>query len=245
MIKPNLPDGKVKTVVVSVDITPKIQKTLADFGIECITLNGKMNCDPAVKNHPDLYLAHLSCEDLLYFGNECSMNGSLSCNTQNVNVLLNRMDKLSYKEEVMFNCVSIGGDIICNSKLIHPEILRCAQAQNKRIISVNQGYTKCNVCVVDEKSVITEDKGICHVLRNNGYDVLLLQVGFVALRGHEYGFIGGASGKISKGELAFFGCIEKHPEFEKISDFLTARGIAAISLSDDNLTDFGSLIPIM
>lgn len=244
LINPNLPSGKVKTAVVSSEITPKMRMTLETLGIDVITLTGKLNCDPAVRNHPDLYFSHLSGGCLLFSKNICSLSRELPCKAENVNILLSSENALTYKDEVFFNCVSIGEDIICNPKLIHPEVLKYASTYGKRAIPVKQGYTKCNICVVDEKAVITEDKGICRVLVEYGYDVLLLEVGAVELRGHEYGFIGGASGKISKDMLAFFGCIEKHPEFEKISAFLKARGITPVSLSDECITDYGSLMPI-
>ncbi len=245
MIKPNLPDGRVRTVVVSSDITVKMRRTLEALGIDVITLTGTLNCDPAVRNHPDLYFAHLSGEYLLSSKNICSLSGELLFKVENVNILLSNGVGLEYKDEVFFNCVSIGEDIICNPKLIHPKVLKYASTHGKKVIPVRQGYTKCNICVVDEKYVISEDKGIYRALIECGYDVLLLKVGVVELRGHEYGFIGGASGKISKDELAFFGCIEKHPEFDRISVFLKARGVTAVSLSDERLTDYGSLIPIL
>ena len=245
MINPNLPNKRVNTVIVSSDITPKMRIALENLGIECVTLTGMINCDPAVRNHPDLYLSHLSGECLVRFQNGCSADRDLPCGIVDVNILLSKTDVLSYKDEAAFNCVSIGEDVICNPKLIHPEVLKKASELSKRIIPVKQGYTKCNVCVVDEKSVITEDNGICKVLRKFGYDVLLINVGAVELRGHEYGFVGGACGKISNDKLAFFGCIEKHPEYQRIYEFLKARGVTPISLSDEKLSDYGSLIPVL
>ncbi|MBR5308656.1 MAG: hypothetical protein IKU43_07780 [Clostridia bacterium] len=134
--------------------------------------------------------------------------------------------------------------MICNTKTVHKKVLDYAEDSKLKIINVNQGYAKCNICVVDEDSVITEDCGIASILNKNGYDVLLLKNHCVRLPGYEYGFIGGASGKLAKDKLAFFGCIENHTEFGRIYDFLNRKGIEAVSLSDEPLTDYGSLIPI-
>ena len=60
----------------------------------------------------------------------------------------------------------------------------------------------------------------------------------------EYGFIGGASGKIAPDKIAFMGDISLHPEYDRIKRFLYKRDIEPISLSDEPLTDFGSLLPI-
>ena len=78
----------------------------------------------------------------------------------------------------------------------------------------------------------------------NGFDVLLLQKNCVNLEGYKYGFIGGASGKIAPDKIAFMGDISLHPEYDRIKRFLYKRDIEPISLSDEPLTDFGSLLPI-
>jgi hypothetical protein len=64
------------------------------------------------------------------------------------------------------------------------------------------------------------------------------------LPGHQYGFIGGASGKISENEILFFGDITAHQDYKKIAGFIEKHGCKIISLNFP-LTDFGGIIPII
>ena len=84
----------------------------------------------------------------------------------------------------------------------------------------------------------------CFDRKENGFDCLLIAKGDVSLPGHEYGFIGGASAKISESEVLFFGDITKHRDYKKIADFIKKYGYEIISL-DFPLTDFGGIIPII
>lgn len=245
LISPNLPNKPISKALVSADITPDIINALTKLGIELFFVEGTWNCDPAVKNHPDIYFLHFDYNMLYHGCNICSIKGDLSeFNNQKAELLINCEQEVLYKKEVILNSVIIGNDLICNTALIHPIVHAQAVKQNKRILNVKQGYTKCNICIVDNKSIITEDVGIYKTLIKYGYDVLLLKTHSVKLPGHEYGFIGGASGKISADKIAFYGNIEKHPEYDLICRFLKRKGVEAISLSEEQLVDYGSLLPI-
>lgn len=243
MSKPNLPESPIKTAIVSSQISAKMEYSLNNYCISTLKVYGKMNCDDAVKQHTDLYIMHLINNKIFYAKNICSIVGDFNNKFIGLNIDSCK-NKVSYPEDVLFNAVSLGDDIICCQKYVHQEILDAARMLGFNIINVNQGYTKCNICVVDEKSIITEDVGIAKTLRSYDYDVLLLNRKCVSLCGYDYGFIGGASGKISVDKLAFFGDITKHSEYEDIYKFLIKRNIEPISLSNEPLTDLGSLIPV-
>lgn len=65
-----------------------------------------------------------------------------------------------------------------------------------------------------------------------------------ALDGFEHGFIGGASFKVNRNEMAFTGIIEDEAERRSIERFLNERGIAALYLTEYRIFDIGSAIPI-
>jgi hypothetical protein len=115
----------------------------------------------------------------------------------------------------------------------------------RKIIHVNQGYTKCSVCVVDERSIITSDFGIAAAARQNGLDVLTIRQGYIELPGFEFGFIGGSAWKLSEHALAFTGRLDDHPDKDRILDYLTARVIEPVFLTDGPIFDIGSAIPII
>ena len=113
------------------------------------------------------------------------------------------------------------------------------------MINVKQGYCKCSICIVDDNSIITSDEGIYKEVIKYGIDCLLIQKGHIDLFELDYGFIGGCSGLISDKTLMFFGDIKKHPDYNKINTFVSSKNKTIISLSDENLLDLGSLIPLL
>lgn len=154
-------------------------------------------------------------------------------------------EKLKYPNDVKLNAYCVGDDFLCKTDSVYSGALEYAKNAGMNIIHVNQGYLKCNLVVVNEaeKAVITEDKGIAKILTANGYDVLLLNTHAVKLEPYEHGFIGGASGNID-GKIVFTGKIENHPEFNVIKVFLDKHNAEYVSLSDDALYDYGSVLLI-
>jgi hypothetical protein len=115
---------------------------------------------------------------------------------------------------------------------------------SKKKIEVKQGYCKCSVLIVDENSVITDDESIHRKMSENGIDSLFVSKGDISLPGHEYGFIGGSSGKISKETIIFFGDVRNHRDFKKISEFITNHGCKFICTDSGALRDIGGFISI-
>ena len=147
-----------------------------------------------------------------------------------------------YPENVLFNIASLGNFIVCNKKYTSKEIISYYEKTEKTIINVKQGYAKCNICIVSENAVITEDCGIYNELKKNNIDVLLIKPGNVKLDRFDYGFIGGASGYIDKNLIGFIGRIESHPQFEEIKKFIHKYNKNFVSLGNGGLTDCGSIL---
>ena len=111
-------------------------------------------------------------------------------------------------------------------------------------MSIKQGYAKCSALIVDERSIISQDRGLTRAAAAAGLDVLQISPGHVALDGFEYGFLGGAGFKISRDKLCFTGVLDIHPDKGRILDFLSARGIRPLYLTDRPVFDIGSAIPL-
>jgi hypothetical protein len=155
-----------------------------------------------------------------------------------------------------FNAVCLGTPdepyFVHNLKCTDAGLLRTARRLGMTLIDVKQGYTKCNVAVVDPFSVITSDAGIARKLssvsrRGGGrvFDVLLISAGSVALEGFDYGFIGGACGLMPRAEgpeLVFNGNLPAHPDFAAIKEFAGSRGVALKWFDEYELTDIGSVV---
>lgn len=110
---------------------------------------------------------------------------------------------------------------------------------------MKQGYSKCSICVLSENAIITSDNVIHKRAVANGIDSLLISQGFIDLPGFDYGFIGGASFKISKNKIAFTGHLDKHPDKERIFSFLSLHNIKPVYITEKAVFDIGSGIQIV
>lgn len=148
----------------------------------------------------------------------------------------------AYPDNIRFNAVCLDRYLIHRLKNTSPALLSKAREIGLEMINVNQGYTKCNCVVVDGSAIITSDAGIYNTLQNYpAVSVLKIRPGFVRLDGFEYGFLGGASGRVDD-EIIFNGDLSAHPDFEAISRFIESRGVKIKYFPDFPLTDIGSIL---
>ena len=114
-------------------------------------------------------------------------------------------------------------------------------------IDVKQGYTKCNVCVVDDHSIITNDRMIAEKAETAGIDALLSDPSYIKLEGFSHGFIGGCAFKTASDNLCFTGILDTFPDEERnrILEFLDKKGIEPVFLTDRPLFDIGGAVPVL
>ena len=238
---PNLPAGEVTAVAVSCEAEKAI-KSLHLLGITTYILNNNPLLPRPVNSHPDLQLLHL-CENRILVSDEHLCAGELQKNFFISSIKDSLGDR--YPEDVRLNCKIIGNKIILNKKTISREILEFAELSGLDIINVNQGYTGCSICVINDSAIITDDISIFTAAQNFLNDVLFISKGSIRLKGYGYGFIGGCCGKLSPNKLAVNGRIESHTDKNLIIDFCNKHNVDIIELSDDSLTDVGGILPLL
>ncbi len=237
---PNLPDSKVLSVAIKYDETAAIN-TLSSLGIKAIPIYNNISLkDNPVAAHPDVNLLQISSEDLFCGDLNISSNLPLFYKLHKTQGSFSK----KYPGDVLLNAVRIGDKFICNIKTIDKAVLEFVYKYGLNIIHTNQGYVKCSICVVDENCIITDDESIYKSTQNYFDDVLLIEKGSIRLQGLNYGFIGGATGKIDKNKIAFNGRIESHKNHKQIIDLLSKYKIDPVELTNDILTDIGSIIPL-
>ena len=237
---PNLPLNKVKTVICGV-LCDELNSYLDSCSIERIVIEANEHIDCAVKYHADMAAIHLGKDEIL-----------LDCHQQGLGRILKEKGfsvyftakeiKGEYPNDIALNFAVFGENFLGKVDYADESLMKLTQ--NLKRISVKQGYAKCSCLIVSDNAIITDDESIYKTLINNGVDVLLISKGDVRLDGHGYGFIGGASCKISSDEVLFFGDITKHRDYKKIADFIEKYCFKILSL-DFPLTDFGGIIPII
>ncbi len=237
--KPNLPSGRVKAVICG-EMCSEVNDFLLSRGIERVVISPNRKIDPATSHHADMAAIHLGESRVVVCKSQTELTNNLKAKGFDV-IESDRDIAGEYPNDIALNFTVIDRFIIGNSNFAD----KALKANTKLLISlkVKQGYCKCSSLVVDENAVITDDKSIHNIADENGIDSLLVSKGDILLPGHEYGFIGGASGKISESEVLFFGDVTKHRDYKKIADFIKKHGCEIISLNFP-LTDFGGIIPI-
>lgn len=230
-----------KTVIAS-----KISEVATDYlknaGVEVLSFPDNPNVDKRVAHHSDLSF-FFDGNDTLFVAKEMSEYADLlKSYCQNVVVIKKELGK-EYPKDVLLNCVCVGRNFICNSETVSDEVFDKMKNSGYNIVDVKQGYTKCSVVPVSDNAILTDDESIYAECVKSGIDVLKVSKGSVILHGFDYGFIGGATGKISEREIIFNGDITKHPDYNEIDLFLKKYGINAISFNG-KLEDIGSIILI-
>ena len=97
--------------------------------------------------------------------------------------------KSEYPHDIAYNSVNLGNYIICNRLYTAIEILEYGVRYSKKILNVRQGYAKCSVCIVNDNAIITADKSIIKICKENKIDVLEINQGYIELNGMDYGLL--------------------------------------------------------
>ncbi len=236
-----------KIAIIDSRLSVKCKEKLSSFGFSIIEIPENTLYDAPVSAHPDIFvfvsnnylITRVETTEILkkhLFGVD---KGIITLKKTNV---LN--EKVLYPNDCVLNFARVGKYLIGRKDIADSEVVRVAREENLEFIDVRQGYSKCNVCVVNDNAIITEDRGIAAACKKKNIDVLLLKTHSVKLEGYEYGFIGGSCATEYKtnGNIIYFcGCVENHPEYNSIKAFCDRHNTELFSLSDECLYDGGSI----
>ena len=155
-----------------------------------------------------------------------------------------------YPKDILYNVCVVGNYAIHNFKYTDIAILDEINKYNKEKIAVMQGYTNCSIAVIDEKSVITADKGIYANLKELDLNVLLIDKEDIKLlkNNGNYssmgGFIGGTISRIGDNVIVT-GDAHKLKSYSVIKKFISDRNLNLIDFPGYDLIDYGGIIEIM
>lgn len=236
-----VPENKVKKVIVSCDCSNNIISNLEKFNIEVIKTLKNPHLPEGLSTHADLQICFIEnfavTAPFAYdYYKEKLPEFTVVMGLTNV--------QGAYPNDVSYNVLTTNKKLFHNLKFTDNKILELCRDAEFSIHQINQGYTKCTVCLVAENAVITEDIGVAVALKKYGFDVLLIKSGDVILNGYKNGFLGGASGLINNNKLCFLGDITKHINYEEIYKFAEKYGVGLISLTNEILVDYGSILPV-
>jgi hypothetical protein len=239
---PNLPDSDVALVAMS-DTYQELTDAVRRLGIDIITVKPYPKLGKPVSSHADMLLHHLGEDQTVIADGEEYLKNQLMPYGFHV-TMSNICISNEYPDDILLNAARVGNKLFANCSALDKIIMDYCNNQGIHVIPVKQGYAKCSMVVLDESSIITADPSIANAAGATGLDVLRITPGFVELKGYDYGFLGGACGKISKDILAFTGSVQSHPEYKKIEAFCSSKMIKIYSLTNSALIDIGGIIPL-
>ena len=231
----------MKNVVINRETPIKMRETLIKHDYRIILSDKIYGNKSCIKYHPDIQLHTLSKNNVICAPDCYKYYKSILPSEIN---LIKGKTKLggTYPNDCAYNVARVGEYVICNTNITDKIILDYYR-DKKYIIHVNQGYAKCNICIVNDNTVLTEDIGIHNTIISKKISLksYLIPKGSISLKSFPYGFIGGASGKIEN-NLFWYGNISTHPNYNTIYKIVNETGVNIISLSKDPVEDFGSII---
>ena len=193
------------------------------------------------QKHADMQI--LPINDKIFILNECK---SLAKNFPSDNLIFcNKKAGEKYPENILLNFLFFGNTIYGKISAIDSRLLDYCRKNKIRTVNINQGYARCSTLVVAENAAVTADLSIASSLSENGAEVLLISQGNIELDGYDYGFIGGAGGRIDDNTVIFFGNIEKHPDYISIKEFCAKHSVTIKCLCKNMpLTDIGGIVKV-
>ncbi len=226
------------TDVIAGFIPEEIEAFLKKRDMRIFHIEANPYIDPAIKYHADMAAVFLKNKKVLLSKGQAKLKAQLQKNGYEV-ILSDKEPKGKYPGDVLLNVALFNNNAVGNFKYTDRALLEKIGDYIK--FDVNQGYAKCSMLPLSKTALITDDESIYNSLKNT-FDVLLISKGDISLDFHSYGFIGGASAKISEDEILFFGDIKKHRDYEKIRAFLEKYNMKIISFDNLPLTDYGGLV---
>ena len=150
-----------------------------------------------------------------------------------------------YPENILLNFLFLNNTLYGKLSAIDKNLVDFCEENSIKTVNINQGYARCSTLVLNEKALITSDLSIEKALKKDGVEVLLISSGNIILDGYDYGFIGGASGKIDENTVVFLGNVTNHPDYRRIENFCENHNISIkIICKDMPLTDIGGIVKI-
>ena len=157
------------TVLISPLANIELKEALAENGCELVPVGPCKAVSEPISSHPDIYMCKLgTAPKSPVFKGKTDLLGP------------------NYPSDVLYNAVVTEKFMICNTSTVSPDLMNAAKElyPDIKVIHVAQGYTKCNLVVVDDSHFITEDEGIYKALcAEDGPECLLISAGDVELPG--------------------------------------------------------------
>lgn len=230
-------------VIIDERIDENIEKYFLDLGYEIIKVKKHKHIYNEISSHTDIFC--IKIDDTVIYEKEAisgKLNNKYKCiNGDNVENF--------YPKVAMYNVCVIDNFAVHNFCMTDKKILEILDSKKYNLINVKQGYSRCSILPLGNKSCITSDKGIYKELIKNSFDVLYIDqseldiklFSNVGVYSNMTGFIGGCS-SVMGDTVIFFGDIDKFKCKDKLINYINSKGFKIKDFKDMDVIDYGSCI---
>lgn len=235
-----------KYVIIDSRMRDLEKEKLLEFGYKLIELHSNSLVYDEISSHVDIFCAKIKDKIIL----DKSIYYDIKSRINNDNILFGQaILSCKYPLDIPYNVCSVGNYVIHNFKYTDKVISSVIEEYNLEKIDISQGYSNCSIAVINDNSVIVNDKKIADILIAKGLDVLYLnyKLDIKLLNGEEYsnmnGFIGGAISRLGE-DIIVFGDLNKIDRYGKIREFIISKEINIIEFKDLDVIDYGGILEV-
>ena len=244
-MNPYIPTKKPRCVLIDYRASEEILNYLKRLNIEPIKSIKCNELHEPVAGHPDMVIFPIDFKTFVaapnvydYYRN---VLGSLGIKVIKGGKTLSR----NYPEDIAYNVARIGRYALHNTKYTDQVLKYYLEEAGIQFIHVNQGYTKCSIAPVSDNKALTSDFLIHEKLISYNIDCMYIDPKVVYLKGYNNGFIGGCTGLINEKIFLSTGKIFDENISVSLREFIQSSGYIYDEASKQQITDLGTLIPII
>lgn len=224
------------------------KQTLQRLGYELIEIKKSTKIYSEISSHVDIFA--------------CKVKNKIIAEKHVYDILKNKLKKYIiiqgnsviqnvYPKDINYNVCIVGNKAIHNFKYTDSQIVQELKKNNFELINVKQGYSNCSIAVIDENSIILNDKGLYNSLKDSGLNILFLDympdIKLLNEKGNYSemnGFIGGAIARIDD-NIVVFGDLNKVDNKSYIRKFIEKKNLNIIDFSGLDVIDYGGIIEVL
>ena len=224
------------------------KQTLQRLGYELIEIKKSTKIYSEISSHVDIFA--------------CKVKNKIIAEKHVYDILKNKLKKYIiiqgnsviqnfYPKDINYNVCIVGNKAIHNFKYTDSKIVQELKKNNFELINVKQGYSNCSIAVIDENSIILNDKGLYNSLNDSGLNILFLDympdIKLLNENGNYSemnGFIGGAIARIDD-NIVVFGDLNKVDNKSYIRKFIEKKNLNIIDFSGLDVIDYGGIIEVL
>jgi hypothetical protein len=244
-MNPYIPFKKPRYVIIDYRASEEILSYLKKLNIKPIKTIKCSDLHEPVDGHPDMVIHPIDFETFVTAPNVYDYYRNV---LKSIGIKVIKGGKTlsrNYPEDIAYNVARIGRYAVHNIKHTDQVLKYYLEEAGIEFIHVNQGYTKCSVASVSDNKALTSDFLIHEKLIAYNIDCMYINPELVYLKGYDNGFIGGSIGLINEKVFLSTGKIFDENISLSLRKFIHSSGYIYDEASKQQITDLGTLIPII